>query len=132
MSLSLLASYVATDIATVDHDATIMQAAVEIRTRRIGSLLVEKYGEPVGILTETDIVKRLVAEGLDPSGTRVYQIMTSPILSLDINVMPHEAFLYMANHEIRHVFMTQDGKVVGMLSVRDLLHYFKDASQGED
>ncbi len=128
MGLSLLANYIATEIAEVDYEATIFEAAHEMETRRIGSLLVKKEGEPTGIITESNIVRQIVAKGLDASITPVHDIMISPILSLDVYAMPHEAFLFMAEHEIRHVVITHEGEIIGMLSVRDLLHFFKDAA----
>ena len=42
--------------------------------------------------------------------------------------MPHEAFVFMAKHEIRHIAITYEGDIIGILSVRDLLHFFKDAT----
>ncbi len=129
MSESLLLNYLAPEVATVDHQVTLLHAAREMRDRRIGSLLVEKDGKPVGIVTETDIVRRVVAESVEAATTPVSQVMNSPILALESDVMPHEAFLFMAEHGIRHVLITQEGKILGMLSVRDLLRFFKDMSE---
>ena len=128
MSYSILAKYITTEVASIDHGATVLQAAQEMQARHIGALLVENDGKPSGIITETDIVRRIVAESLDPANTRVHRFITQPILSLDINVMPHEVFLFMAEHKIRHVPMTHEGNIIGILSVRDLLHFFHDAS----
>ena len=76
-------------------------------------------------------MRQVIAESLDPANTRVHRFMTQPILSLDINVMPHEVFLFMEEHKIRHVLMTYEGNIIGMLSVRDLLHFFKHAAHAD-
>ena len=104
-----------------------MQAAEKMQARHIGSLLVEIDGKPSGMITETDIVRRIVAEGVDPADTPIHLFMTQPILSLDLRVMPHEVFLFMAKHKVRHVLITHEGDIVGILSVRDLLLFFQDA-----
>ena len=95
---------------------------------RIGSLLVERGKEFLGIVTETDVVKA-VADNLDIKQQLVKDVMSAPIVSIDHGLSPHYARDLMADQRIRHLGVTEDGVIVGIISVRDLLAYFKTVSK---
>jgi len=121
-----LAILMSRDLKTIAHNATLKEAACFMRDKRIGSLLVVRNGDHVGILSETDLVRRGIAEGLDPEKAGVETIMSSPIISMDIERTAEEANGVMSERGIRHLAITSEGKIVGILSVRDLLVYFKN------
>lgn len=121
-----LAILMSRDLKTIAHNATLKEAACMMRDKCIGSLLVVRDGENVGILSETDLVRRGLAGGLDPEKATVERIMSSPIISIDIERTAEEANTIMSERAIRHLAVTDQGKIVGVLSVRDLLIYFKN------
>jgi CBS domain-containing protein len=106
---------------TVERDMDVQTAARIMRDRGIGSLFVTNGKEIVGILTDTDMVRRVVAAGADTQKTTVEQIMSAPILTIEENKTVLDANDLMAQTHIRHLGVTQDGKLVGMISVRDLV-----------
>ena len=106
---------------TVERDTPAQTAARIMRDRGIGSLFVTNGKEIVGILTDTDMVRRVVAAGADTQKTTAEQIMSAPILTIEENKTVLDANDLMAQTHIRHLGVTQDGKLVGMISVRDLL-----------
>jgi CBS domain-containing protein len=106
---------------TVERDTDAQTAARIMRDRGIGSLFVTNGKEIVGILTDTDMVRRVVAAGADTRKTTVEQIMSAPILTIEENKTVLDANDLMAQTHIRHLGVTQDGKLVGMISVRDLV-----------
>ena len=112
-------------LIAIPHNATVEQATQKMQQEGIGSLLVEKADQFVGILTERDVVRKAAAKGRDLSTTPVHEIMSSPVLLIDSHVSARYAIDIMANAEIRHLAVTDDGKIVGLLSVRDILDYFK-------
>ena len=116
------------EISVISVDASLREAAQQMQVQRIGSLLVEKNGEYAGIITETDVV-RAVAECQDVSQLTVHGLMSSPIISLDKKLSPQYARDLMADRRIRHLAITEDGQIVGVISVRDLLAYFKTVSK---
>jgi len=116
------------DISVISEDASLQEAANQMQVQRIGSLLVEKNGEYSGIITETDVV-RAVAEYADVSQLTVHGLMSSPIISLDKKLSPQYARDLMADRRIRHLAITEEGQIVGVISVRDLLAYFKTVSK---
>jgi CBS domain-containing protein len=106
---------------TVERDTDAQTAARIMRDRGIGSLFVTNGKEIVGILTDTDMVRRVVAAGADTHKTTAEQIMSAPILTIEENKTVLDANDLMAQTHIRHLGVTQGGKLVGMISVRDLV-----------
>ena len=106
---------------TVDRDMAARAAAALMRDRNIGSLFVTRNKEIIGILTDTDMVRRVVAVGLDASKTPVEQVMSAPILTIEEGKTLLDANDMMAKSHLRHLGVTRNGKLVGMISVRDLV-----------
>lgn len=114
---------------SIRFDASVKDAAKQMGESRIGSLLVERNNQFVGILTETDIVKEVAAEGFDLGQIQVHQIMSSPILTLESTRSASDAHDMMADNGVRHLAVTEAGNIVDMVSVRDILVYFKTWSE---
>jgi len=108
---------------TVDRDTGVQTAARLMRDRGIGSLLVMHGKEIVGILTDTDMVRRVVASEVDTLTTTAEEIMTAPIVMIEEDKTILDASDLMAKMHIRHLGVTQGGKLVGMISVRDILMF---------
>jgi CBS domain-containing protein len=112
-------------IITIDRAATLQEAARLMRDKQIGSVLVEKNGKIVGIVSDTDVTRRAVAENLPPDKVAVETIMSSPVIAIDIHATPEMVNDIMKDKGIRHLAITENDKIMGIISVRDLLHYFK-------
>jgi len=106
---------------TVDRDVKVRAAAELMRDRGIGSVFVTRDSGIIGILTDTDLVRRVVAAGSDPEATTVEQIMSAPIMMIDENKTLLDANDLMAKEHIRHLGVSRGDKLVGMISVRDLV-----------
>jgi CBS domain-containing protein len=108
---------------TVERDTDVQTAARLMRDRRINSLFVTNGKEIVGILTDTDMVRRVAAAGVDTLTTTAEQIMSAPLVTVEEDKTVLDASDLMAQKHIRHLGVTQDGKLVGMISVRDILAF---------
>ena len=117
------------NLKTIRHDATVQEVARRMQKEKVGSLLVERDGQTVAIVTETDIVRKAVARGADLGKEKVAAIMSAPVATIDIQLTPQDAHDMMADLGVRHLAVTDKGKIVGLLSVRDLLVYFKRVSE---
>lgn len=107
---------------TVDRDVNVRRAAEIMRESGIGSIFVSREGKVIGILTDTDLVRRLVAAGLDSTNTTVEQIMSAPILTIEENKTLLDANDLMAKEHVRHLGVANKaGDLIGMISVRDLV-----------
>ena len=124
-----IANIMRKDIKKIPHNTTVRDAARRMRDDRIGSLIVEKAGKLVGIVTDTDVVRRGVAESADLTKLTVEDIMTAPIVTIEGVRTVQDAHDMMGDLHVRHLGVTQGSEIVGVVSVRDLLVYFKRVSE---
>lgn len=113
-------------IRTIRTDATLLEAAKAMREGRVGALMVEDESQLVGVVSETDLVRKAMAEARDLRQDKVRAIMSSPIITIDIDRPAGDASDLMSEQGIRHLAVTDGGKIVGVISVRDLLRYYKN------
>lgn len=106
---------------TIPVSATLYEAAQAMRDARIGALVAVEDTKTVGIVTETDMVRKVMAARLDPARETVRTAMSSPLIAMDRSGSAQEAITLMGEHGIRHLPITEDGKVIGLISARDLL-----------
>jgi len=110
------------ELVTIPAGASLVEAARKMRDKRVDSLVVSNRNHKViGIITERDFVHRVVAAMLDPRRTRVHDVMTSPVISVSPEDSVAAAQQSMAQHDIRHMPILEDGEMVGMLSARDVV-----------
>ncbi|OGW41939.1 MAG: hypothetical protein A2132_05090 [Nitrospirae bacterium RBG_16_43_11] len=114
----------ARNLVTVDKQVTVQEVAKLMGSKEVGSVLVldKDSGEIAGIVTERDIVKKVVAKGVDGSSYLVKGIMSSPLLTIDSSKTIFEAGDFMDQKKVRHLAVTESGKVVGVISIRDLIN----------
>ena len=119
-----IGDYMISPILSIDLESSVLEAAQFMVAHNIGSVLVKEFEEYVGIVTETDLTRKVLGKGLNAESTPVSEIMTSPILSLDCYLPVEEANRFMHKNKIRHLAITEEEKIVGILSVKDLVSYF--------
>lgn len=119
-----IGDYMISPILSIDLESSVQEAAQFMMAHNIGSVLVKEFEEYVGIVTETDLTHKVLGKGLNAESTPVSEIMTSPILSLDCYLPVEEANRFMHKNKIRHLAVTEEEKIVGILSVKDLVSYF--------
>jgi CBS domain-containing protein len=110
------------NLVTIPASSLVSEAAQAMCDRKIGSVLVQRDDEIIGIATETDIVRRVVGKGQLPGFIAVGTIMSSPIIGIEASRPITEAADLMERNQTRHLVVLKSGRIVGMLSVRDLLH----------
>lgn len=109
------------DVATVDQDATVLEAAKLMNERRIGAVVVTRGDRAVGIFTERDILNRIVAREKPPGTARVKDSMTSPMACCRRDTKLAVCKSVMTSKRIRHLPVVEDGKLYGMISSGDIL-----------
>lgn len=127
--MSSLVQVMRRELKKIVHDKSVRDAAKRMRDEKVSSLFVEKEGKLVGIVTDTDVVRRAVAGDVDLGKTTVQTIMTSPIATIESMRTVQDAHDMMGDLGLRHLGVTEQGKLVGLISVRDLLVYFKRVSE---
>ena len=109
------------DVITIHADASAQAAAMLMNEAHIGSLVVtDQDGHLIGIFTERDLLKRVVARDLLPHEVRVGDVMTGEVWTCATETPLDEVRLLMAERRIRHVPVLDDGRLLGMISIGDL------------
>ncbi len=121
-----VADYMSAGPRNVHIDATLKEAGRLLQKWTVGSLLVGDGHRFVGIITDTDLSRKGVARGLDPSTTPVTRCMTKPLITIKDSEPMTAAVALMKERAIRHLAVTVDGTIQGILSVADILRYYAD------
>jgi CBS domain-containing protein len=110
------------DVLTIDANKTVIEAAVLMSQSDVGDLVVIENSTPVGIVTERDFVRRVLALGKSTS-TRVSEIMSTPLKVIDPEAPIKEAARRMANKGIRRLVVIKDNKLVGIITATDFARH---------
>jgi CBS domain-containing protein len=110
-----------TKLVTVQAGTSVADAARVMNARNVGSVFVALNDRVVGIVTEPDIVRKVVGESKPALCVPVVSIMSTPVISIDEGRPITEAADLMQHHHTRHLGVLKSGAIVGVLSVRDLL-----------
>ena len=117
--------YMVKAVKDIDASASVRDAAEKLDSFGIGSLLVKKDTDYVGIVTEQEITRQLVAKNLDPNNTKVGDILNPDIDYIDQEETMSHAIAIVREKRLRYL-VVRDGKtVVGILSVKDLLAFYE-------
>ena len=124
--MSIVATILAkkgSDVASISESAFVLDAARIMRDRQIGSVVVLRDHTVVGIFTERDIVKRVVAESRNPAEARVGDVMTTPVSCCTPSTSLIECASLMTNRRLRHIPVLENGKLAGIVSSGDIMAY---------
>lgn len=119
-----VAEYMTEEVRSVRLDATLKDAGKLFQKYKIGLLFVDDDRRYVGVITESGMSRNAVAKGLDPNTTCVKVVMSRTIVSIEDNEPLVEAVTLMKAHAIRHLAVTKNDTVVGIISISDLLRYY--------
>src|SRR5262245_3277145 len=109
------------DVATIELEAAVFEAVTIMHRRHIGSVVVIKAEEIVGIFTERDLMNRVVAAGRDARATAVKDVMTPRVAFCEPETPLSQCRTAMSRNRIRHLPVLEDGKLVGIISSGDIM-----------
>ena len=121
--MAIIRSLMKTDMITVKPDDLVADAARLMSQDHVGAVLVVDGGTLTGILSERDVVTRVVAEGKDPATTKVSEVATAEVVAVDVGTHVRKCAELQFAMGVRHLPVTENGKPVGILSSRDFLAY---------
>ena len=110
------------DVLEISVDTSVLDAVQEMVDHNVGSLLVTDRGEVVGIVTERDYLRRVTLQGRTEEAP-VSEIMSSPLVVATRETTIDECMALMTDRRIRHVPVVEDGTVVGLVSIGDLVKF---------
>lgn len=116
--------YMSPEIRSVHVEATLKEASQRMQEWKIGSLLVSDNRFYVGVITDTDLAREVVARGVDPMTTTVKTCMRTPPVTIEGHKPILDAVRLMKDQATRHLAVTERGEIVGVLSVSNILRYY--------
>jgi CBS domain-containing protein len=108
-------------LVTVQCNDTVAEAVRQMADRNVGIVVVLDGDKLAGVFSERDVVRRVVNRGLDPNRTPVKDVMTHEIIVADADEDHQSAMAKMDKANIRHLPVVSDGRLLSMLSIRDLM-----------
>ena len=117
------------DLVWAAHGSTVYDAVRKMAEKGIGALLIMHEGQPVGMLSERDYARKVILEGRRSRETRVEDIMSSPLITIDGRATADAGLALMTKHHIRHLPVVDDGELVGLVSIGDLVNAVIDDQQ---
>ena len=118
-------------LVTVPKEAPVLEVIRLMAEHHIGSVLVMQGGELVGIATERDYARKVILQGRSSADTPVAQIMSSPVVTVTPTDTAQTCMAMMTQRRIRHLPVVDEGKVVGMVSIGDLVKAVIEDQQHE-
>jgi len=112
------------ELKKISYKTSIADTAQKMRDEQVGALFIEKNGELIGSVSDRELVRKAVADRKDLENTTVESIMTTPLNCIDSTKTLLDAQYTMRDLGVRHLAVREGGKVVGIISVGDLLAYF--------
>lgn len=109
-----------TNLVMVSPSTTIIESAKIMKKNKIGNVIIVEKNQPIGILTESDILKKVVAEGKDVNKVKVKDVMTTPIVVIDPYVNLEVAMETMGKCNVRRLPVIEDNKLIGIITQKDI------------
>ena len=119
-----IAEHMSTEIRNVSQDASLREAGQQMQQWKLGSLLVTDRQSYVGFITDSILAREVVAKGLDPNTTVVKTCMRTPVVAIEGDRPIIDAVRMMKEQATRHLAVTQDGAIIGVISVSNVLRYY--------
>lgn len=116
----LVEDFMTRDVITVDVDTSVKEAVRLMNEYEIGCLIVVKSTECVGIITERDLLKRVIAESRNPETTKVSEIMSKPLIVGSTHMELEDAARLMFKRKIKKLPIVEDGRLKGLITLTDI------------
>jgi CBS domain-containing protein len=111
------------DVLEIEAEASVLEAVRRMVEANVGSLLVTEGGKVAGIVTERDYLRRVTLDGRTDADTAIHEIMSSPLVVVTAETTVDECMALMTDRRIRHVPVVDEGSVVGVVSIGDLVKF---------
>ena len=113
------------NVVTIDQDSTVLDAARLLKEKKISFLVTMKNNEPIGVVTESDFVRKLVVEDKSASKTQLSKIMSYKFRSVTPSTEIEDAVQKMLNNKIRRLLVLDEGKLAGVVTQTDLTGFLR-------
>ena len=122
----LVKDYMHTQLLTVDVGVSVLDVSKLMAEKGVGYAIALEKKKPAGIVTEKDLVLKVMAKEKNPSTMRVSEVMSTPLVTVDLDATLEDAVKTMAKHQIRRLPVTKNNVIYGVFTSRDLTRHFSD------
>jgi CBS domain-containing protein len=112
-------------VITIDSTETAVKAAEIMTAKDVGSLIVMRGEDPVGIVTESDLIRKVASKKKDPEKVKIHEIMTEPLIKASVDMNIKEVARLMRDNRIRRIPIVDKGKLVGIVTSSDFAWLYR-------
>ena len=116
--------FITPPLIQISATLSVFEACKRMKKQKVGSILVTEGKHFVGIFTESDLLKKVVAQNEYPGSTTVFKVMTKELVYIDSESSMVAAFLKMQTKNIRHLIVKDNNMVTGVLSIKDIAKFY--------
>ncbi len=129
-TLPTINEYMARNVKTISVDATLKELSQSFIDQGVSALIVTEGPDYIGIVSDKRLAREGIAKGLNIETATVRTVMRSEMLMIESNRPVREAQAMMKTNGVRHLVVTEEGKIVGLVTISDLIRYFSDFFEG--
>ena len=118
-------------VLSIHSGASVLEAIGIMSKANVGALVIQDEDQPKGIFTERDYLRKIALEGRSSSNTLVSEVMSSPLFTVSTSELSEAGMETMTERRCRHLVVTEDGKMVGIVSLGDLVKHMLQEKQAE-
>ena len=119
--MNIIKDFMSTPILSIDVNASVEETAKEMLKEGVSCLLVHEKENFVGIITEKDLVRRVLAKEKEVKNIKTHSVMSKPIITMDHYLSRSDANILMQRKKIKHLVVTEHKKPVGILTPKDMI-----------
>ena len=122
-------------LVVANSSDTIFMISNLMKERKVGSIIIINQDEqnyPIGIITERDIVRRVISNNKDPKHTKAKEIMSKPLITIETNTYVYDVSVKMVKNKIRRLPVVKDKTLSGIVTITDIIKYFHEKNKEND
>jgi len=119
------------EVLTITSDTSVLDAIGAMSEANIGAIVIQNGDQPDGIFTERDYLRKVALQGRSSRDTHVSEVMSSPLFTVDVSDAPRVAMESMTERRCRHLIVTENDAMVGIVSLGDLVKHLLHEKEAE-
>ena len=122
-------------LVVANSSDTIFMISNLMKNRKVGSIIIINQDDknyPIGIITERDIVRRVISDNKDPKYTKANEIMSKPLITIETNTFVYDVSVKMVKNKIRRLPVVKDKTLSGIVTITDIIKYFHEKNKDDN